>query len=193
MAIKDVLPGWIRKPVKSIYWKQRYLHCGSHVEFGYRFRFTTKPGLNSSVGHHTISEDFNIWNAKNGPIEIGHNGWFGLHNIITGPIKIGDHFSSGPYVSVLGPHHPMHGYGKPSEDGTKIGNNVWIGTGSIIMHGVKIGDRAVISAGSVITKDVPADAHMAGNPARDISRVSQIVRANGNNGQNQEKKAHERT
>ena len=46
-----------------------------------------------------------------------------------------------------------------------IGDDVWIGANAIIMRGVNIGDRAIISAGSVVRQDVPADAVVAGNPA----------------------------
>ncbi|MOA70338.1 Maltose O-acetyltransferase [compost metagenome] len=48
----------------------------------------------------------------------------------------------------------------------KIGNNVWIGGGAIILPGVTVGDNAVIGAGSVVTRDVPARATVVGNPAR---------------------------
>lgn len=47
-----------------------------------------------------------------------------------------------------------------------IGNDVLIGTRCIILKGVHVGDRAIIGAGSVVTKDVPADSIVAGNPAR---------------------------
>lgn len=47
-----------------------------------------------------------------------------------------------------------------------IGEDVWIGAGSIILPGVKIGDGAVIGAGSVVTKDVQPYAIVAGNPAK---------------------------
>ncbi len=57
---------------------------------------------------------------------------------------------------------------------TKIGNNVWISTGSIIFHGVKIGDNVIIGPGSVVSKDVPANAYVAGNPARNLTKISEI-------------------
>ena len=47
----------------------------------------------------------------------------------------------------------------------RIGNDVFVGTNAMVMKGVTIGDRAIIGAGSVVTKDVPADEIWAGNPA----------------------------
>lgn len=49
-----------------------------------------------------------------------------------------------------------------------IGKHVWIGVGAIILKGVTIGDGAVIAAGAVVTRDVPAGCLAAGNPARVI-------------------------
>lgn len=49
---------------------------------------------------------------------------------------------------------------------TSVGNDVWIGSNSVIMGGVSVGDGAVIGAGSVVTATVPAYAIVAGNPAR---------------------------
>jgi maltose O-acetyltransferase len=48
----------------------------------------------------------------------------------------------------------------------RIGDNVWIGGGAIVLPGVTIGDDAVIGAGSVVTRDVPAGDVVVGNPAR---------------------------
>jgi carbonic anhydrase/acetyltransferase-like protein (isoleucine patch superfamily) len=47
-----------------------------------------------------------------------------------------------------------------------VGNDVWVGTRAIILSGVTIGDGAIVAAGSVVTKDVPPYAIVAGNPAR---------------------------
>jgi galactoside O-acetyltransferase len=49
-----------------------------------------------------------------------------------------------------------------------IGNKAWIGTGVTILKGVRIGERAVVAAGSVVTRDVPDGHIVAGNPARVI-------------------------
>ena len=53
-----------------------------------------------------------------------------------------------------------------SSNPVKIGNNVWIGTGSIILPGVTIGDGSIIAAGSVVNKSVPKNCIYGGNPAK---------------------------
>ncbi len=52
-----------------------------------------------------------------------------------------------------------------------IGKNAWIGAGATILPGVSVGENAVVGAASVVTKDVPADTIVAGNPARLIKRI----------------------
>lgn len=53
-----------------------------------------------------------------------------------------------------------------------IGSRCFIGARSIILPGVKIGDHVVVAAGSVVTKDVPSNSLVAGNPARFVRRVN---------------------
>ena len=85
-------------------------------------------------------------------------------------IEIGDLCQIGPAVQIYTADHPRDpalrraGYesGKP----VRIGQNVWIGGGAILLPGITVGDDAVIGAGSVVTRDVPAGATVAGNPAR---------------------------
>ncbi|PDY18523.1 acetyltransferase, partial [Bacillus cereus] len=71
--------------------------------------------------------------------------------------------------------HPLHPvernsgkeYGKP----VKIGNNVWVGGGAIINPGISIGDNAVIASGAVVTKDVPSNVVVGGNPAKVMKMI----------------------
>jgi maltose O-acetyltransferase len=85
-------------------------------------------------------------------------------------VVIGERTQIGPAVQILAADHPRDAatrasgleFGRP----VRIGRNVWIGGGAIILPGVTIGDDAVIGAGSVVTRDVPAGTAAFGNPAR---------------------------
>jgi maltose O-acetyltransferase len=87
-------------------------------------------------------------------------------------VTIGSRTLIGPNVQVYAATHPLSykerasglEYGKP----VFIGEDVWIGGSVIICPGVSIGDRSVIGAGSVVTKNIPADVFAAGNPCRII-------------------------
>lgn len=63
-------------------------------------------------------------------------------------------------------HHRIYAPGKTAP--IKLGNNVWIGDSALVTKGVQIGDNSVVGAYSVVTKDVPANTIVAGNPARVI-------------------------
>lgn len=85
-------------------------------------------------------------------------------------VTIGDKTQIGPGVQILTADHPRDAaareagleFGRPIH----IGRNVWIGGGALLMPGVTVGDDAVIGAGSVVTRDVPAGRTVVGNPAR---------------------------
>jgi maltose O-acetyltransferase len=85
-------------------------------------------------------------------------------------IEIGDQTQIGPAVQIYAADHPRSPEARRAnlENGrpVRIGTNVWIGGGAIILPGVTIGDNAIIGAGSVVTRDVPPDATVVGNPAR---------------------------
>lgn len=175
-TIETITPSFLKMILKRIFWKIvrlynrcRYIEKGRFVEFGYRFRFDRSAPYRARVGERTIAEDFNVWNTDLGDIMVGKECWFGLNNVVMGPVEIGDELSTGPYVKILGPRHPVPPQAEKQRQKTRIGNNVWISTGSIILFGVEIGDNAIISAGSVVTKDVPAGAFVGGNPARNLS------------------------
>ena len=195
-TIEFVTPSFVKAVVKRIFWKIvrfynrcRYIEKGRFVEFGCRFRFDRSAPFCARVGERTIAEDFNVWNTDLGDITVGKRCWFGLNNVIMGPVEIGDELSTGPYVKILGPRHPVPPQAEKQRQKTKIGNNVWISTGSIILFGVEIGDNAIISAGSVVQKDVPAGAFVGGNPARNLSGLIQKAWQSANNKQDKDSKS----
>lgn len=85
-------------------------------------------------------------------------------------VIIGDKTQIAPGVQILTADHPRDPRQRESglELGRpiRIGRNVWIGAGALILPGVTVGDDALIGAGSVVTRDVPAGATVVGNPAR---------------------------
>ena len=87
-------------------------------------------------------------------------------------VTIGDLTQIGPGVQILAADHPREAAQRRAmlESGRpiRIGANVWIGGGAIILPGVTIGDDAIIGAGSIVTRDVPAGATVVGSPARII-------------------------
>lgn len=91
-------------------------------------------------------------------------------------VTIGDHCMFAPRVSLYTATHPIDPternsgleYGKP----ITIKNNVWIGGGAIVCPGVTIGNNVVVAAGSVVTKDVPDNVIVGGNPAKIIRPIA---------------------
>lgn len=92
-----------------------------------------------------------------------------------GGIEIGDNALIGQQVVIATLNHDL----APDKRANmipapvKIGNNVWIGTHATILAGVTIGDNAVIAAGAVVTKDVPANSVVGGVPAKIIKTIKE--------------------
>jgi acetyltransferase-like isoleucine patch superfamily enzyme len=178
-TLEPLIPDFLILFIKKFYWKSIrlinkhvYIKKGGLTELRYGFRFERIHPYCAYIGNRTILEEYNVWNANVGDIKTGQNCWFGLRCIVMGPVEIGDSTTMGPNVAILGPRHPTLDPESVKRDKTVIGNNVWISTGSIILFGVQIGDNAIIGAGSVVSKDVPKGAFVAGNPARDLTRMA---------------------
>lgn len=110
-------------------------------------------------------------------IEIGDDVFFNFNCVVLDVVrvKIGNRVLFGPNVQIYTATHPLnHGEraaGLESGQPITIGDDVWIGGSAIINPGVEIGDRTVIGAGSVVTKNVPADVFAAGNPCKVIRNL----------------------
>jgi maltose O-acetyltransferase len=90
-------------------------------------------------------------------------------------VRIGDNCMIAPSVHIYTATHPLDPHernsGKEYAKPVYIGENVWLGGGAIINPGVTIGNNVVVASGSVVTKDVPDDVIVGGNPARVIKRL----------------------
>ncbi len=91
-------------------------------------------------------------------------------------ITIGDNVVLAPRVHILA-HDASTGFflGFTRVANTKVGNNVFVGAGSIILPGVTIGDNVIIGAGSVVTKDIPSDSVAVGNPAHVVKALEAFL------------------
>lgn len=91
-------------------------------------------------------------------------------------IYVGDSVMFGPNVTVAVAGHPIDpGLRRKVAQfniPVRIGNNVWIGAGAVILPGVTISDNSVIGAGSIVTKDIPANVVAVGNPCRVLREIN---------------------
>ena len=109
-------------------------------------------------------------------VELGERVFFNFNCVVLDVcrVTIGDHTLFGPAVQILTATHPMDAARRRVEESGRpvaIGRDVWVGAGALVLPGVTIGDRAVVGAGSVVTRDVPADVLAAGNPCRVIRAI----------------------
>lgn len=134
-------------------------------------------GANFSYGDNTV-----LWAPQ--CLTLGNNVALGSNVRIEVDGSIGDHVLIANSTAIVGrDDHDRREIGVSIRESrwvgefpeelsqrTIIGSDVWIGFGSIILSGISIGDSTIVGAGSVVTKDLPANSIAVGNPARVIAR-----------------------
>lgn len=124
-----------------------------------------EPPLRANWGGHFVHFGKNIYAN------------FNLTLVDDTHIYVGDATMFGPNVTIATAGHPIlpelreqaYQYNMP----VRIGKNCWLGAGVIVMPGVTIGDNTVIGAGSVVTKDIPANVVAVGNPCRVMREIGE--------------------
>ena len=163
---------WLRGKMHTLLYSWMYKHLGRNL----------KIYKNCGIYHKE-----NIWISDNvtisfgcfiSPLDlhVGENSWLGNNNFICGNVTIGRNVAIGPNVIIPGANHDI----KVNKDtsmgntlkilGTVIEDDVWIGGNASILDGVTVGKGAVIGAGSVVTKNIPAFSIAVGNPAKVIGQ-----------------------
>jgi acetyltransferase-like isoleucine patch superfamily enzyme len=129
---------------------------------GRNVSFHAKP-LPSSV---SVEKEAELW--------VGDNVFFnyGLDIGCTTSIRIGSNTIIGPMVNIIDTNfHPVDMDDRSQGKSIVISDNVWIGRGAVILPGVTIGANSVIAAGSVVTRDIPANVLAGGTPAKVIREL----------------------
>ncbi len=124
-----------------------------------------EPPLHSNFGGHHVHLGRNVYAN------------FNLTLVDDTHIYIGDCTMMGPNVTIATAGHPVlpelrekgYQYNVP----VHIGRNCWLGAGVIVLPGITIGDNTVIGAGSVVTRDIPANVVAVGSPCRVLREIGQ--------------------
>jgi acetyltransferase-like isoleucine patch superfamily enzyme len=113
--------------------------------------------------------------SKQAKLWVGDNVFFnyGLDIGCTKSIRIGSNTIIGPMVNMIDTNfHPVDAEDQALSKDIVISDNVWIGRGAVILPGVTIGQNSVIAAGSIVTRDIPANVLAGGTPAKVIREIT---------------------
>lgn len=124
-----------------------------------------EPPLHSNWGGHHVHFGNNVYAN------------FNLTLVDDTHIFVGDCTMIGPNVTIATAGHPIlpelrekaYQFNQP----VHIGRNCWLGAGVVVLPGITIGDNSVIGAGSIVTKDIPANVVAVGNPCRVLREISE--------------------
>lgn len=129
-----------------------------------------------------VNVETRAWFGSGRHLSLGDRSGIGVNASLHGTIIIGHDVMMGPDVVIYSQNHqfsrtdvPMNRQGFQPERPVIIGDDVWIGARAILLPGVTIGSGAIIGAGAVVTKDVPEQAIVVGNPARVVRSRTALV------------------
>ncbi|SHE77501.1 transferase hexapeptide (six repeat-containing protein) [Bacteroides luti] len=165
--------------------KVHFVKVGKHCKFDGRTIWRKLPGSKIIIGDKCI---FNSSHASNrigvytpcmfstlsteGVIEVGRNCGFS-GTVVAGAVhvKLGNNVRCGANTLITDSDWHCDDYRAGVNAGVVIDDNVWLGYGVKVLKGVHIGENSLIGAGSIVTKDVPANVVAAGNPCKVIKII----------------------
>lgn len=168
--------GWLKISMQAKNLVHKY-NKTSPLNLPKRMRLVKK--IFGSVGKNTyIESPIHLCSGKN--ISIGSKCYFNFNSTFIDDYKItiGNGVMFGPNVTVCTTGHPVHidlrRNGEMYCAPVQIKDNVWIGANAVILPGVTIGENSVIGAGSVVTKDIPANVVAIGSPCKVMRAITDI-------------------
>ena len=132
---------------------------------------------NLKMGKGTVISSFTKVKAFDGKLTIGSRGGFATNCFVAtgaGGIEIGENFVCGPNVSIVASNYRHDQKGVHLEDqgstskGIKIGDNVWVGAGCVILDGAQISDNSIVVANSTVSRRYKPNVVIQGAPAKVI-------------------------
>ena len=197
------LPMQARQALRRAWWRLRLAALGSradiqpgacfeypgNIELGTQCRIARhsliransehRPGIR--IGDRVHVQEFALINANRGHVSIGEDSWVGPHSVIygNGGVTIGSDVMIASHCAINTVSHrcergdiPMRLQGVYC-DPVVIEDDVWIGTGAVILQGVRIGRGSIVGAGAVVTRSIPPGSVAIGVPARCTPRRKQ--------------------
>lgn len=159
----------------SFFWSFNFAKCGKGlvVQMGSQIRQPKNIFLGDKV---SIGRGVSIFSEfSDSVLNAGANVQFNRHCEIdfSGGLVLGDNVVVSEAAVIMSHDHGFNPRSKPAKKKKTIGADVWVGARAIILpQAQNIGQGAIIAAGSVVTKDVPSNVVVAGNPAKVIKQLS---------------------
>lgn len=142
-------------------------------------RAEVELSANFTMGKGCVIGSFTKVKVSDGPLKMGERGGIATGCFVAAGergIIIGDNFVCGPNVSIISTSYVYDAIGVHLEDqgavskGVRIGDNVWIGAGSVILDGSVIDDNSIVVAASLVNRRFPPNSIIQGNPAKVLMR-----------------------
>jgi acetyltransferase-like isoleucine patch superfamily enzyme len=164
---------WVRWILNPFFHKK-----GKGSIIRYNTRMDVLPFNLFELGDNSVIEDFSVINNGVGHVKIGNDTLIGMGNVIIGPVTLGNNIIIAQNVVISGLNHEYKDIHLPiSKQPINVAeiiieDDCWIAANVVITAGVHIGKHAVVAAGSVVTKNVPAFTITAGNPSKSIKQYN---------------------
>jgi chloramphenicol O-acetyltransferase type B len=149
--------------------KKMLIRIYTYLQVTFLYSFKSR-GKNLRLGK-------NLFIYKN-RVSVKDNVYIGQNSYLDGEIEIGNNVLIASYVAIVGGDHkfdvpnvPIRDTGREHWKKTTLCDNCWIGHGAILLNGITIGSGSIVAAGSIVTKSVPPNTIVGGNPARTIRNI----------------------